>query len=163
MMNHAPRYARLLLFLLALVVASAAARSDADEAVLTSEQKARVTSLCRQLISPCCWTTSVADHGTGMAPLIEDTVRAMVIAGTGDREILDHFVAGWGERILAEPRHAGFNRIGYWMPWLAALMGLAIIVRFVRRARATAPAVAGTERALDPQRARIAEELRNLD
>jgi cytochrome c-type biogenesis protein CcmH len=141
----------------------AAALALADPVALTPGQEEQVDRLCRQLISPCCWTTSVADHGTGMAPLIEDTVRTMVASGASDDDVLDHFVASFGERILAEPRHRGFNRIGYWMPWLAAFAGLAIIVRFVRRHRVPPPKPVEASIPVDPNRARISEELRRLD
>jgi len=145
------------------MAAIAAALALADPAELTPGEEERVDRLCRQLISPCCWTTSVADHGTGKAPFIEDTVRTMVASGSSDEEVLDHFVASYGERILAEPRHRGFNRIGYWVPWLAALAGLAIIVRFVRQHRAPHPKTVEAPVATDPNRARISEELRRLD
>lgn len=104
-------------------------------AVLNAEQEAAAVKIFNELISPCCWTTTVATHGSGAAPRIQAEVRGMIARGMGEKQILDHYVAQYGERILAKPRKTGFNLAAYWVPYLAILVGGAVIVGIFRQRR----------------------------
>ena len=73
------------------------------------------------LIAPCCWSQPVSQHYSEAAEQIRREVRAMVAEGKSRNEILDYYVAKYGERILAAPRAKGFNSLAYILPW-AALM-----------------------------------------
>ncbi len=102
---------------------------------LPPELEALAVKIFDELISPCCWTTTVATHGSGAAPRIQAEVRGMVSRGMSEREILDHYVAQFGERILAKPKKRGFNLAAYWVPYLAILAGAAVIVGIFRQRR----------------------------
>lgn len=132
---------------------------------LTAEQEALVDDLTHSLVAPCCWTASVAEHGSGQAPVLEAQIRRMVHDGMTREAIIDHYLAEYGERILVEPRRRGFNVLAYWMPWIAGLCGALGIVYFVKRRRPAethaAPSVPATES--DPYRRRVREELLRLD
>ena len=72
-------------------------------------QKAR--EIEDSLIAPCCWSQPVSQHYSEVTDQIRLEVRAMVEAGKSRDEILDYYVAEYGERILAAPRAEGFNAL----------------------------------------------------
>ena len=61
------------------------------------------------LIAPCCWSTPVSQHYSPVADEIRMEVRTMLAEGKSRDEILNHYVAQYGERILAAPRAEGFT------------------------------------------------------
>lgn len=155
---------RVVACLLLIVTPAAATAGPGDPApVLSAAQEAEASEIDHLLISPCCWTTSVAVHGSGQAPVMKAEIRRLLAEGRTRSEILDHFVAEYGERILAEPRGSGFNALAYWVPWIALVFGGGIIVAFVKRRRPHAPKqTPPAPRHGDDDRARIDRELSTL-
>lgn len=92
------------------------------------------------LIAPCCWTQPVSGHYSEVAEKIRKEVHEMVAADKSRDEILDHYVAEYGERILAAPRAKGFNRLVYILPWLALILGAWLLVVLLKKLRAPVPA-----------------------
>lgn len=92
------------------------------------------------LIAPCCWTQPVSEHPSEVSDRIRKEVREMLAAGKSRDEILDHYVAQYGERILAAPRARGFNRLAYILPWLALAAGAVLTMILVKKFRAPAAA-----------------------
>ncbi len=88
------------------------------------------------LIAPCCWSQPVSQHQSAAAEEIRKGVREMLAGGKSREEILDHFVAIYGERILATPRARGFNVLVYILPWVALILGTWLLVAVVRKLRA---------------------------
>ena len=98
----------------------------------------------------------------------------MIAQGKTHQQILDFYVAQYGERVLAKPKRSGFNLTAYWVPYLAILVGIALTVTLVRKRRGAvdrttpeaAVAPAGTPSAGSPAdkdeayRRQIEEELR---
>jgi len=113
-----------------------AAALGADSAQV--DKKAR--EIDDNLIAPCCWTQSVSEHYSEVADKIRKEVREMVVAGKSRDEILDHYVAQYGERILAAPRAKGFNRLAYILPWLALVLGAWLLIILLQKLRAPVPA-----------------------
>jgi len=116
-------------------------------AVFAAEEapdSALVRDIEDHLIAPCCWTQPISQHESGVAEQMREEVRSMVAAGMGREEILDHFVAQYGERILATPRAEGFNRLVYILPWVALVLGAWILFVLLKRFRAPAPASSPT-------------------
>ncbi|MBN2242628.1 MAG: cytochrome c-type biogenesis protein CcmH [Acidobacteria bacterium] len=115
------------------------------------------------LIAPCCWTQPISQHESAVSEQMREEVRRMVAAGKGREEILDHFVALYGERILASPRPEGFNRLVYILPWFALAFGAWIVFALMKKLHAPA-AEPSTAPAPDNRYAsRIEKELRELD
>lgn len=59
-----------------------------------------------------------------------------------DNLTLQAFVQEYGERVLAEPPHTGFNRVAWFIPGVAFALGLVIVVMVIshwRRRMAAAP------------------------
>ncbi|MCW5978023.1 MAG: cytochrome c-type biogenesis protein CcmH [Bryobacteraceae bacterium] len=105
-------------------------------AMAASDPRAR--KLEEMLIAPCCWSESVALHRSETAAAMRAEIETMVKVGKSDREILDHFIGRYGQRVLAEPE--GYNRVFvYLIPAAAALAGLFVTVLVIRRLRYGAP------------------------
>jgi cytochrome c-type biogenesis protein CcmH len=119
------------------------------------------------LIAPCCWAQQVSVHQSPAADEIKANIRKMLAAGKTRQQILDAYVAEYGDRILAEPPARGFNTALYVAPWLFLAGSVGLVVFVIRRLRAPGleakPAVAGAPAADADEAERIDEELRNLD
>ncbi len=128
------------------------------------EQTAR--QLEAQLIAPCCWSQQVSVHQSAAADEIKQNIRVMLASGKTNQQILDFYVAEYGDRILAEPPARGFNASLYVLPWffLAGSVGLVVfVIRHMRspgRAGGAAPPAAPLN---DADSDRLDEELRNLE
>jgi len=115
------------------------------------------------LIAPCCWTQPVSEHYSDVADKIRKEVHEMVAAGKSRDEILDYYVAQYGERILATPRARGFNRLVYILPWLALALGAWLLFLLLKKLRAPAP-VPVPEPSPDPRYASVIEkEIKELE
>lgn len=90
-------------------------------------------------------------------------IRKMLGEGRSEREILDAYVAIYGERILTSPPARGFNLVLYILPWafgITAILGLLLILRRWLRSRlaaATSPPINSRDEE------RIEQELRDLE
>jgi cytochrome c-type biogenesis protein CcmH len=135
----------------------------ADPQVLEREAK----QLEAKLMAPCCWAQQVSLHQSPAADEIKQTIRKLLAEGKTSEQILDIYVAQYGDRILAEPPARGFSRLIYVAPWVFLVASVGLVIVVIRRLRAVSPAPARTERAAaSPSEAeadRIDEELRNLD
>jgi cytochrome c-type biogenesis protein CcmH len=99
----------------------------------TADKKVR--EIEDNLIAPCCWSQTVSQHYSEVSEQIRQEVRAMVAAGKSRDEILDYYVAKYGERILATPRAKGFNRMVYILPWAALVLGAWLLIVLLRKQR----------------------------
>lgn len=102
---------------------------------LTPEQQKLASSIDGKLISPCCWTQTVALHESQKAEEIKMQVRLQISQGKGESEIIDGFVSQYGEQILASPRASGFNWLAYLIPFAVLAVGLGGIAVLVGRWR----------------------------
>jgi cytochrome c-type biogenesis protein CcmH len=91
------------------------------------------------LIAPCCWSQPVSQHYSEASDKIREEVHAMVAAGKSRDEILNHYVAQYGEKILAAPRVKGFNVLAYVLPWAALLLGGWMLIVLLKKLRKPAP------------------------
>jgi cytochrome c-type biogenesis protein CcmH len=89
---------------------------------LAPELEARVQALGKQLRCAVCQGVSVADSPASMARAQLDTVRELVAEGKTDKEVVDYFVARYGEWVLLEPTAEGFN----WLVWLGPVALVAL-------------------------------------
>jgi cytochrome c-type biogenesis protein CcmH len=115
------------------------------------------------LIAPCCWSQPVSQHQSAAAEEIRQGVREMLAAGKSREEILDHFVAIHGERILATPRPRGFNILVYILPWVALILGTLFVAVVVRRLRAARPAPPASPVAPAGYAEAVEREVRDLE
>jgi cytochrome c-type biogenesis protein CcmH len=146
-----------------LVLALTAAVAAPDQVVIERQAK----ELEAKLIAPCCWSQQVSVHQSPAADEIKAGVRRLLAEGKTPEQILDSYVAEYGDRILVEPPARGFNAALYIAPWvfLAGSVGLVVVV--IRRLRSpgsvTAPTKAEPSPVSEDETERIDEELRKLD
>jgi cytochrome c-type biogenesis protein CcmH len=128
--------------------------------------EARVQKLGKVLRCAVCQGVSIADSPASMARAQLDTVRELVAEGKTDEEIVEYFVARYGEWVLLEPPKHGFNWIVWLGPLALILGGFFIISRQVKRGPepATPPAPAATSTpASEPEDPYLQAVRRELD
>jgi cytochrome c-type biogenesis protein CcmH len=62
---------------------------------------------------------------------INDVVRQQLSEGRTKGEIIDYFINIYGERILAAPTKSGFNVTAWVTPFVAVIVGVAIVSRLL--------------------------------
>ena len=147
-MSHVSRLtSHALLFLLALGPASAQ--------TLTAEQEARYRDLLPDLRCLVCQNQSLAESDAPLAADLRQEVREQIVAGRSEAEIKTYLTDRYGDFVLYRPRFTGRTALLWTGPFLLVLIGLAMLVVYVRRSRRTA----AVERAVDPEALRrILEE-----
>jgi cytochrome c-type biogenesis protein CcmH len=144
------------LLLLALAALPAVAEEPLEETALRLETK---------LMSPCCMSGTVADHGSGIAIQMRREIRTMLGEGKTEREILDHYIAQHGPQILAVPEAKGFSLVAWLLPFVllvAGAAGLSVTMRYWRSHQRPTPALPAGP--VDPAYLeRLQRELRELD
>lgn len=118
------------LALLAGVFAAAQVEAQAKDVELLARQ------VERELIAPCCWSQTVAEHRSEASEQMRREIRDMIQKGLSHRQIIDFYVSKFGERILAAPRPRGFNLAAYILPGLGIVAGAGIVALLLRRWRA---------------------------
>ena len=98
----------------------------------TPEQASRIESLQREILVPCCWQEDVYTHRSELAYQMKDEIREMVLAGKSDREVLDHYKAQYGMRVLVEPE-GGLWWVMNVVPAVVLVLGMVAIVFILRR------------------------------
>ena len=114
-----------LIFITLLLPVAAFAQNDAleDEA----------NDIESRLVAPCCWTYPVSDHSSPDALQIKQEVRNFLSEGKSKAEIFKFYEEKFGERILTDPKRAGFNIMLWVLPPLFLILGLYVVVRFLSR------------------------------
>lgn len=98
-----------------------AGRASADEL------DDRVRAIAKELRCPVCQGETVADSNAQISIDMRGLIRQKLEAGESREQILQYFVARYGEKILATPPPRGFT-LGVWVvPILALLAGLVIV------------------------------------
>ena len=114
-------------------------------ASMTADQRDDVE---RQIRCQCGCTLDVyicrtTDFSCQVSPAMHRDIIALVEGGYSAQEILDAFVATYGERALMAPKREGFNLVGYLAPFGALAAGLGAVVFFLRGVRQRTLATAG--------------------
>ncbi len=124
----------LALLVVVILLPTVAAADPADDAV---------RRVALQLRCPVCEGQTVWDSGAKLAGDMRDVIRAKQAAGESDQQILDSFVAAYGDGILSDPPKRGVS-LGVWFgPIIAVVGGLAILAVVLRQWRQAGPAAAG--------------------
>jgi cytochrome c-type biogenesis protein CcmH len=120
------------LVLLLLVVSGAAFAVD-PTTMPTPELQQRYEEITHGLRCMQCMNNSIADSPVGLASDLRRDVKEMLLAGKTDAEIREYMVQRYGNVILFTPPVSGSSLWVWVLPGLAALAGLLIGVRIVRR------------------------------
>ena len=126
-----PRAAVWVLALLALLVLPVVVHADAtDDAV---------RRVALQLQCPVCEGETVADSPSGLAGDMRAVIRTRIAAGESDQQILDEFVASYGDSILTEPPKRGIS-LGVWVgPVIGVVLGALLLGVLLKTWRRTSP------------------------
>ncbi len=151
---------------LAIVVASliAARIALAQKGTVTPEDVNRVA---KQLYCPVCPNTPLDVCETKACQDWRAQIKDELTAGWTDNQVIQYFVAQYGERVLAEPRRSGFTSFVWLLPVLVTGIGLAAVALILRSWKARrvtlVPAALSPPSALPPEvAARVEKELRDI-
>ncbi len=113
-----------------------------DPFVVGIEEKLRCTCGCNLSVYTCRTT----DFTCTVSPKMHQRVVALVKQGETAQQILDAFVAQYGEMVLMAPPRRGFNLLGYLLPGsLIVLVGAGLTWMLVRRARGSVAVAAAAD------------------
>jgi cytochrome c-type biogenesis protein CcmH len=104
----------------------------AHTTLLTSAQKAEIRRVDERLLAPCCYTQSIAEHGSEIAGQMRTEVAQMVAAGRNEEEIASHYRALYGDRILIVP-DGMTGKILFSLPVMISMFGFAILLVSIRK------------------------------
>lgn len=157
------------LFLLLLVIAaslvavSVAYAQDEQPGYPTDND---VNLVAKKLYCPVCPNTPLDVCETQACQDWRAQIRDQLSAGWTEQEIIDYFVAQYGERVLAEPRRKGFTSLVWFLPLVIVLIGLGIVYEVLRNWKkqklvptSAAPASSISRDVLE----KIEREIRELD
>ncbi|MBM7067660.1 cytochrome c-type biogenesis protein [Actibacterium sp. 188UL27-1] len=140
---------RVLVFLCAMLVASAAWALDPSEMLPDAAQEQRARALDHELRCVQCQSETIASSNADWARDARRAVREQVAAGKTDPEIKAFFVARYGEGVLMTPSTGGMNLIlwiaGPVMLLIAGVAGASYIRRRDPAQATEAPLSAGDE------------------
>lgn len=157
---------KLRLVAVAVLAVTAGFAQQAQENPLTNP---RVRRLGDQLRCQCPCGSTVTGcnmlHCESSEPMRAKLLQ-MVNGGMSDAAILDTFVKQYGTQILERPPAEGFNLLGYVMPFIAILVGLAFVWWVIQRFRKPLAVAGGPpidDATLERYQARIDKDLEKLD
>lgn len=110
------------------------------------ENDAEVNAIEQRLACNCGCTLDVftcrtTDFSCTYSPELHREVLALRDSGKTAQEILDTFVAKYGEKALMAPKPQGFNLAGYLLPGAAIMAAGAALVWFIGRRKQTLAAI----------------------
>jgi cytochrome c-type biogenesis protein CcmH/NrfF len=122
------------------------ARGDSDAPIKRIEQQLKCTCGCNLDIFTCRTT----DFTCTYSPELHKEVVALYDDGKTAQQIIDAFVAKYGEKTLMAPKPEGFNLWGYLLPGVAITLG-SVLLAFVigRRERRHSLALVAAGRSAD--------------
>lgn len=116
-----------------------------------------------ELIAPCCWSQTIGEHRSEASEQMRREIRDMIDKNMSHQQIIDFYVAQYGERILAAPRPRGFNLMAYVLPGAALLAGAWVVVVLMRRWRPCPTSKPPTPEMADPvYLARVERDLKGM-
>ena len=102
-----------------------------------AELDRRTEELASLMRCPVCQGLSIADSPTLLAMAMKSEVRQFLAAGYSEDQIINYFEQSYGEFIRLEPKAEGFNLVVWIAPVAALLLGIAIVVRVLRKSKRT--------------------------
>jgi cytochrome c-type biogenesis protein CcmH len=103
--------------------------ADTDAAIQAIEKRLKCSCGCGLDIYTCRTT----DFTCTYSPALHKEVVRLAEQGKTDQQIVDAFVAQYGEAALMAPPRRGFNLAGYFVPSLAIIVAAVFLVRVLRR------------------------------
>lgn len=83
----------------------------------------RVREVAQRLRCPVCQGESIQESPAELASQMKGVVREQLAAGKSEQDVLNYFLAKYGDWILLEPRAEGINLLVYWIPVIFMAIG----------------------------------------
>ena len=99
-----------------------------------------VIRVAKNLYCPVCPNTPLDVCETKACEDWRAQIRDQLAEGWTDQQIIDYFVAQYGERVLAEPQRKGFTSLVWFLPLVVVLLGLGIVYEILKNWRKQKPA-----------------------
>lgn len=126
---------RRLIFLSAMIFATAAFAAEPDEVLADPALEARAAKIDEQLRCVVCQSQSIAESNAPLAKDLRVLVRERISLGDSDREVIAYVVERYGDYVLLKPPVQG-NTLFLWaFPAAALALGLAGGAFFLRGSR----------------------------
>jgi cytochrome c-type biogenesis protein CcmH/NrfF len=106
--------------------------------VTAADNDAGIQAIEKQLKCSCgcgldIYTCRTTDFSCTYSPALHKEVLRLAGQGKTGQQIIDEFVAQYGEAVLMAPPKRGFNLAGYFVPSLAIVVAAVLLVRVLRR------------------------------
>src|SRR5574338_987277 len=125
-----------------------------------------VIRVAKQLYCPVCPNTPLDVCETKACEDWRAQIRDQLSQGWTDQQIIDYFVAQFGERVLAEPQRKGFTSLVWILPVIMALLGLWVVYEVLKNWRKQNPVPAAANpvpQISDETLKKIEREIRAMD
>lgn len=99
---------------------------------LTTAQGEEIHTVEKKLLAPCCYTQSIAEHGSDIAVQMRREVTEMVAEGRTEEEIVNHYRDQYGDRILIVPDGLT-GRILFSLPVVTSIIASFVLFIWLRR------------------------------
>ena len=114
--------------------------SAAAAVVEESPDQRRVLDLAAQLRCAVCQSQSVAESDSELAVEMKRVIAEKFDQGASEAEVVDYFVARYGDYILMKPRSDGAGRLLWLAPALILMMVVTVVVLQIRQRSRINPA-----------------------
>jgi cytochrome c-type biogenesis protein CcmH len=101
-------------------------------ASLSNTQKSEIRKAEERLLAPCCYTQSIAVHGSEIAEQMRAEVTEMVVHGRSENEIVDYYRGLYGDRVLVVPDGVTGD-ILFSIPVIVAVSGCLVLLVCLRK------------------------------
>jgi len=91
-------------------------------------------------MAPCCYTQTIRDHDSQVAEEMREEVKAMVLSGKSEQEIITYYRTKYGETILVAPDGLS-GRLLTSTPILIFFASVCLVLFLIRRSIAAIVAV----------------------
>ncbi len=138
--------------------------ADIDAAYQAIEKQLKCSCGCGLDIYTCRTT----DFNCTYSPQLHRRVVALAQEGKTAQQIIDAFIAEYGQQVLLSPPKRGFNLVGYLLPSVVVLVAAALLFAVLKRrtraaaVRAVAPMSPGHVDASPAELERLRRELERL-
>lgn len=124
-----------------------------------------VSEVEKHLMCTCGCTMALYTCECGTSGEMRAAIKAMIEQGQTKQQILDGYVARYGEEILSAPTKEGFNLIAWIIPFLAVLViGVILFIALKRWSRAGALSPQPPPDSLEPKyQHRLEKELAKFE
>lgn len=128
---------KLILILVMLLGTFLVARTVLAQAGIPSDDD--VNQIAKKLFCPVCENVPLDVCPTQACSQWRATIKEKLVAGWTEQQILDYFVAQYGERVLAQPSTRGLNILVWVVPPILVVAGAFTLWRILRQMSRSTP------------------------